>query len=109
MRNTVSVDMLASRPALAEIASNTALRMPTRPSTMLRPRLAASCAKSGPITTPRLGDGGGEARTCAAQALAAALSSCDIRVRKPAASIASRVADAVSRKLVAGVRAQVAG
>src|ERR1700736_3630008 len=101
--------MLLSCQALVEIASNTALRIPTRPSMMFRPRLAASCAKSGPITTPRLGDDGGEARTCAAQALAAALSSWQTSVWKPAASIASRVADAVSRKLVPGVRAQGAG
>jgi hypothetical protein len=71
--------------------------------------LAASIAKSGPITTLRFGDEGGAARTWAAQTLAAALSSCHIKVRKPAASTAARVSAAVSRKLVAGVRAQGTG
>src|ERR1700676_2473002 len=98
------------RQLLVGAASNTAVRMPSRPSMRFRPRLAASCAKSGPITTPRLGDGGGpDARSWAKKVLAASLSSCQINVRKPAGSIASRVAAAVRRKLVAGVRAQGTG
>ena len=76
----------------------------------LRPRLAASCAKSGPITTPRFGEGGGpDARSREIQALAASVSFCHASVRKPAGSMASRVAAAVKRKLVAGVRAQGTG
>src|SRR5262249_37039725 len=91
-------------------ASKTAVRMPSRPSIRFRVRLAASCAKSGPITSPRLGEGGGPAaRSWAIQALAAAVSSCHASVRKPAGSIASRVAAADSRKLVAGVRAHGTG
>src|SRR5262249_6485066 len=47
------------RPAghCAPVLSKTAVRIPSRPSIRLRPRLVASCAKSGPITTPRLGEG----------------------------------------------------
>src|ERR1700733_684367 len=98
---------VVSCQVLVDAASNTAVRMPSRPSMRFRPRLAASCAKSGPITTPRFGDGGGpDARNWAAQSLAASESSCHARLRKPAGSIASRVAAAVKRKLVAGVRAQ---
>src|ERR1700726_1463215 len=101
---------LASYQQLVHAASNTAVRMPSRPSARLRPRLAESCTKSGPITTPRFGEGGGpDARNWANQALAASESSCHASVRKPAGSIASRVAAAVSRKLVAGVRAQGTG
>jgi len=67
-------------------------------------------AKSGPITTPRFGEGGGpETRSCANQALATSVSSCHANMRKPAGSIASRVALIVRRKLVAGVRAQGSG
>ena len=63
-----------------------------------------------PITTPRLGEASGpDARNWAAQALAASVPSCQTSVRKPADSIASRVAAAVSRKLVAGVRAHGTG
>src|SRR5260370_27341485 len=101
---------LASYRVLVDAASNTAVRMPSRPSMRLRPRLAASCAKSGPITTPRLGEGGGpDARSWANHALAASVSSCHVSVRKPADSMASRVAAAVKRKLVAGDRAQRRG
>jgi organic hydroperoxide reductase OsmC/OhrA len=76
----------------------------------LRPKLAAACAKSGPITTPRLSEGGGpDARTWANQALAASVSSCHANVRKPVGSIAARVAAALKRKLVAGVRAHGTG
>src|SRR5579864_6294422 len=103
----VAVDIFLDRSqALIGAASKTAVRMPSRPSSRLRPRLAASWAKSGPITTPRLGDGGGDdARNWATQALASSESSCHTMLWKPAGSIASRVAVAVSRKLVAGVRA----
>ena len=91
-------------------ASNTAVRMPSRPSMKLRPRLAASCAKSGPITTPRFGeDGGPDARSWAIQALAASVSSCHASVRKTAPTVASRVSVAVKRKHVVGVRAQGRG
>src|SRR5580704_12380049 len=101
---------VASYQVLIDTASNTAVRMPSRPSMRLRPRLAASCAKSGPITTPRFGEGGGpDARNWANQALAASVSSCHVSARKPASSIASRVAAAVRTKLVAGVRAQGTG
>jgi hypothetical protein len=31
-----------------------------------RPKLVESCTKSGPITTPRLGEGGGSDAACAA-------------------------------------------
>ena len=41
-----------------------------------RSKLAESCAKSGSMTTPRLGDGGPDARSRAIQALAASVSSC---------------------------------
>src|SRR5258706_14490378 len=101
---------LASHQVLIDAASNTAVRMPSRPSMRFRPKLPESCAKSGPITTPRFGEGGGpDARGRAIQALAASVSSCHTRVRKPAGSIASRVAAAVKRKLVAAVRAQGTG
>src|SRR6266852_8767116 len=50
---------LASYQVLMDAASNTAVRMPSRPSMRFRPKLAESCAKSGPITTPRFGEGGG--------------------------------------------------
>src|SRR5712671_2260958 len=101
---------LASYQVLMDAASNTAVRMPSRPSMRFRPRLPESCAKSGPITTPRFGEGSGpDARSLAIQALAASVSSCEARVRKPAGSIASRVAAAVKRQLVAGVRAQGRG
>src|SRR5713101_5589219 len=101
---------LTSHQVLIHAASNTAVRMPSRPSMRLRPRLAETCAKSGPITTPRFGEGGGpDARGCVIQALAASVSSCHASVLKPAGSIASRVAAAVRRKLVAGVRAQGRG
>src|ERR1700726_4570021 len=101
---------LAFYQALTGAASNTAVRMPSRPSMRFRPKLAESCAKSGPITTPRFGEGGGpDARSWATQALAASVSSCHASVRKPACSIASRVASAVRTKLVAGVRAQGTG
>src|SRR5260370_26081502 len=44
--------------------------MPSRPSLRLRPKFAEGCAKSGPITTPRFGEGGGpDTRSCAIQAL----------------------------------------
>src|ERR1700738_2923282 len=93
-----------------DAASNTAVRMPSRPSMRFRPRLAASCAKSGPITTPRFGAGGGpDARSWAIQALAASVSSCQASVRKPAGSIADGGALAVREQLVAGVRAQGGG
>src|SRR5713226_8199829 len=101
---------LASYQVLMDAASNTAVRMPSRPSMRFRPRLAESCAKSGPITTLRFGEGAApEARSMAIQALAASESSCHASERKPAGSIASRVAVAVRRKLVAGVRAQGRG
>src|ERR1700730_13325519 len=101
---------LDSYQGLIDTASNTAVRTPSRPSIRFRPKLAASCANSGPITTPRFGEGGGpDSRICANQALAASVSSCHANVRKPAGSIASRVAAAVKRKLVAGVRAQGTG
>src|SRR5258707_15730272 len=94
---------LISNQVLIDAASNTAVRMPSRPSMRFRPRLAASCAKSGPITTPRLGEGGGpDARSSAIQALAASVSSCHASVRKPAGSLAARGALAGRRKLVAG-------
>src|SRR5258708_17912907 len=92
------------KPELIDAASNTAARMPSRPSIRFRPRLAESCAKSGPITTPRLGDGGGpDARNCVIQALAVSLSSFHTSVQKPGGSIAVRVAVAVNKKLVACV------
>src|SRR3981189_793847 len=101
---------LASYQQLVHAASNTALRTPSRPSMRFRPRLAESCAKSGPITTPRFGEGGGpDARSWAIQALAASESSCHASARKPAGSIVSRVTAAVRRKLVAGVRAHGTG
>src|ERR1700730_1108573 len=101
---------LASYQVSIDAASNTAVRMPSRPSMRFRPKLAASCAKSGPITTPRFGEGGGpDARSRAIHALAGSVSSCHVSVRKPDDSIASRVAVAVKRKLVAGVRAQGRG
>src|SRR5258708_35820312 len=101
---------LISDQVLLDAASNTAVRMPSRPSMRFRPRLAESCAKSGPITTPRFGEGGGpDARNWAIQALAAPESSCHASARKPAGSIVSRVAAAVRRKLVADVRAHGTG
>src|SRR6266853_3972844 len=101
---------LASYKVLIGAASNTAVRMPSRPSMRFRPKLAESCANSGPITTPRFGEGGGpDARSWAIHALAASESSCHTSVQKPVGSIASRVAAAVRRKLVAGVRAQGTG
>src|SRR3984893_14921245 len=101
---------LNSYQVLADAASNTAVRMPSWPSRRFRPKLATSCMMSGPITTPRLGEGGGpDARRWVIQALAASVSSCHASVRKPAGSIAARVAVAVKRKLVAGVRAQGTG
>src|SRR5262249_42738898 len=101
---------LPSSLSLAYAASNTAVSTPTRPSNRLRARLPASCATSGPRTTPRFGEGGGpDARSCVIQALAASVSSRQMSVRKPAASTASRVAAAVIRKLVAGVRAHGTG
>ncbi len=58
------------KPELIDAASNTAVRMPSRPSMRFRPKLAESCVKSGPITTPRFGEGGGpDARSWAIQAL----------------------------------------
>ena len=48
-----------SYQVLIGAASNNAVRMPSRPSMRFRPKLAASCANSGPITTPRFGEGGG--------------------------------------------------
>src|SRR5258708_8777103 len=93
-----------------DVVSNTAVRIPSRPSMRFLPKLAASSTKSGPITTPRFGEGGGpNARRLENQDLAAAVSSCHASARKPANSIASRVAAAVKRKLVAGVRAQGTG
>ena len=81
-----------------------------KPGKGYRVRLSKTGAKSGPITTARFGEGSGpDARNWAAQAFAASVSSCQTRVRKPADSIASRVAGAVSRKLVAGVRAHGMG
>src|ERR1700693_643144 len=78
---------LASYHVLVDTASNTAVRMPSRPSMRFRPRLAAICAKSGPITTPRFGEGGGpDARSWANQALAASVSSCAVSVRAEAAA-----------------------
>jgi len=54
-------------------ASNTTARTPSRPAMRLQSQ--ASCAKSGPITRPRFGDGRGpDARSCASQALAASMS-----------------------------------
>src|ERR1700730_1367970 len=101
---------LASYQQFVHAASNTAVRMPSRPSMRFRPKLAESCAKSGPIATPRFGEGGGpDARSWAIQALAASVSSRHASVRKPAGSIAARVAAAVKRKLVPGVRAQGTG
>src|SRR6266446_2395604 len=101
---------LDSCQVLIDTASNTAVRMPSRPSMRFRPRLAESCRMSGPITTPRFGEGGGpDTRSCANQALAASVSSREATLRKPAGSIASRVAAADRRKLVAGVRAQGSG
>src|SRR5271155_5235176 len=101
---------LASCQLLIDAASNTAARMPSRPSMRFRPKFAESCANPGPITTSRFGEGGGpDARSWAIQALAAPVSSCHTSVLKPAGWIASRVAVAVKRKLVAGVRAQGTG
>src|SRR6266851_3838146 len=61
---------LASYQVLMDAASNTAVRMPSRPSMRFRPKFAEGCAKSGPITTPRFGEGGGpDTRSCAIQAL----------------------------------------
>src|SRR6266436_5150395 len=101
---------LDSCQVLIDTASNTAVRMPSRPSMRFRPRLAESCANSGPITTPRFGEGGGpDARSWAIQALATSESSCHASARKPAGSIVSRVTAAVRRKLVAGVRAHGTG
>src|SRR5262249_23050761 len=58
--------------------------MPSRPSMRFRPKLAESCAKSGPMTTPRFGEGGGpDARSWAIQALAASESSRHASARKP--------------------------
>jgi hypothetical protein len=37
------------KPELIDAASNTAVRMPSRPSMRFRPKLAESCVKSGPI------------------------------------------------------------
>src|SRR5262249_50861465 len=103
-------DTLDSFQVLLGTASNTALKMPSRPSMRFRPKLAASTAKSGPITVPRLGGGGGaDARSWSIHALATSVSSCHANVRKPAGSIASNVAAAVMRKLVAGVRAHGTG
>src|SRR5260370_35793663 len=63
---------LASDQQFVHAASNTAVRTPIRLSRKFRPKLAESCAKSGPITTPRFGEGGGpHARNCVTQALAA--------------------------------------
>src|ERR1700730_13985717 len=77
-------------------ASNTADRISSRPSTRFRAKLPVRCGKSAPINTLRLGDGGGpEARICANHTLAASVSSRHESVRKPAGSIASRVAAAV--------------
>src|ERR1700716_184020 len=50
---------LTSCQVLIDAASNTAVRMPSRPSPRFRPKSAESCAKAGPITTPRFGEGGG--------------------------------------------------
>src|ERR1700722_19006439 len=98
---------LDSDQVLIDTASNTAVRMPSRPSMRFRPKLAESCANSGPITTPRFSEGGGpDARSWAIQALAASVSSRHVSVRKPAGSIAWRVAAGVKTKLVAGVRAK---
>ncbi len=36
------------KPELIDAASNTAVRMPSRPSMRFRPKLAESCVKSGP-------------------------------------------------------------
>src|SRR5208337_4785901 len=101
---------IVSYQAPIHAASNTAVRMPSRPSMRLRPKFAESCAKSGPITTLRFGEGGGpDARSLAIQALVVSVSSCHASVRKPAGSIAWRVAAAVKRKLVADARAQGSG
>src|SRR6266478_4843731 len=95
---------LDSYQVLIDTASNTAVRMPSWPSMRFRPKLAESCANSGTITTPRFGEGGGpDARSWAIHALAASESSCHTSLQKPVASIASRVAAAVRRKLVAVV------
>jgi len=45
--------------AWLDVASNTAVRIPSRPSMKLRPRLAESCAKSDPITALSFGEGAG--------------------------------------------------
>ena len=80
---------LDSYQVLIDTASNTAVRMPSRPSMRFRPKLAASCANSGPITTPRFGEGGGrDARSRAIQALATSVSSRHASVWNPAGSIA---------------------
>src|SRR3981081_1827120 len=101
---------VSSYRGLVHAASNTAVRMPSRPSMRFRPRLAESSAKPGPITTPRFGEGGGPGdRRWALQRVAASESSCPASARKPARSIVSRVAAAVMRKLVAGVRAHGTG
>src|SRR3984957_522555 len=101
---------LVSYQVIIQAASNTAVRTPSRPSIRFRPKLAASCANSDPITTPRFGEGGGpDARICANQALAASVSSFHASVRQPAGSTASRVAAAVKRKFVADVLAQGTG
>ena len=95
----VAGDIWPSYHVVIDAASNTAVKMPSRPSMRFRPKLAENCAKSGPITTPRFGEGGGpDVRSAAIQALAASVSSCHTSVRKPAGSIASRVADAVKKK-----------
>src|SRR5437763_4967618 len=97
---------LVSYHVLTYAGSKTAVRIPSRPSMRLRPRLAVNCANSGPITMPRFGDGSGpEVRNWATHTLAASVSSCHASVWKPLDSIASCVAAALRRKLVAGVRA----
>ena len=59
----------ASGWQLDRFPSNSFETMPIRPSMRLRPRFAESCAKSGPMTRPRLGAGGGpDARSRAIQA-----------------------------------------
>src|SRR5258707_13655930 len=81
-------------------ASNTADRIPNRPSMRFRAKLPVSCGKSAPINTLRFGEGGGpEARICANQVLAASVSSRHESVRKPARALASRVAAARMRKM----------
>src|ERR1700722_13683561 len=83
---------LASYQVIIQAASNTAVRTPSRPSIRFRPKLAASCANSGPITTPRFGEGSGpDARICANQALAASVSSFPDSVRKQAGSTPARL------------------